>query len=123
MWLPKGGYDPRASSKKTRIETQKNGKWSGTDYEIRGQVPRKQGLKPLWIASSTIGQSDPRASSKKTRIETFGIKFFHKIIEESEGKFQENKDWNMLYPARNHCTQRSEGKFQENKDWNLHRSP
>ncbi len=36
----------------------------------------------------------------------------------SEGKFQENKDWNSL-PTQGTCRMiPSEGKFQENKDWN-----
>ncbi len=39
-----------------------------------------------------------------------------------EGKFQENKDWN--YPSDINCLNilGFEGKFQENKDWNSDKS-
>ncbi len=40
-------------------------------------------------------------------------------IKKSEGKFQENKDWNLCAREGNCCPALSEGKFQENKDWNL----
>ena len=41
---------------------------------VRGQVPRKQGLKPYVQGPVIDGAECPRASSKKTRIETNGIK-------------------------------------------------
>ncbi len=37
----------------------------------------------------------------------------------SEGKFQENKDWNTYQAlVMQEIPRLSEGKFQENKDWN-----
>jgi len=89
MWYP------RASSKKTRIETLHDQQQGPSADTIRGQVPRKQGLKLLvdlrtsrWVAfirgqvprkqGLKLGSEppvlaidkNPRASSKKTRIET-----------------------------------------------------
>ncbi len=67
MLLPGRPSRPRASSKKTRIETLAN---NDAGKQILG----------------------PRASSKKTRIET-DIAMTESISDiESEGKFQENKD-------------------------------
>ena len=63
------GSGPRASSTKTRIETLTCAV-TGLCNDVRGQVPRKQGLKPRschGIGKSYVG---PRASSTKTRIET-----------------------------------------------------
>ena len=37
---------------------------------VRGQVPRKQGLKPKEEQDGHLAEKRPRASSKKTRIET-----------------------------------------------------
>ncbi len=39
-------------------------------------------------------------------------------LEFSEGKFQENKDWNSIRLSMMPTLSASEGKFQENKDWN-----
>ncbi len=61
---------------------------------IRGQVPRKQGLKRLKEGPCAETTSNPRASSKKTRIETPAVNVSVRSLVESEGKFQENKDWN-----------------------------
>ena len=59
---------PRASSKKTRIET------------------------PVMVAYIASEKFRPRASSKKTRIETLIYEEHLVILVKSEGKFQENKD-------------------------------
>ena len=61
---------PRASSKKTRIETPIFRPPHRKRLKVRGQVPRKQGLKPVLCAARTTWAPRPRASSKKTRIET-----------------------------------------------------
>ena len=59
---------------------------------VRGQVPRKQGLKLLSRLSGRALDLRPRASSKKTRIETASVATKAHSIATSEGKFQENKD-------------------------------
>ena len=67
-------WSPRASSKKTRIETDRpllRTRRSSHLCKVRGQVPRKQGLKLTSIFSSISGKYA------------------------SEGKFQVNKDWNL----------------------------
>ncbi len=63
-------WNPRASSKKTRIETYHLFGDKGIAANIRGQVPRKQGLKRKNLSEKQIRRYHPRASSKKTRIET-----------------------------------------------------
>ena len=134
---------PRASSKKTRIETlrqcrQRRGwLWSEGKFQenkdwnrkrsrtatwrksVRGQVPRKQGLKLAYLNDNDMQSDCPRASSKKTRIETQALDRGWSPNVPSEGKFQENKDWNLaaIDDVRAYL-ERSEGKFQENKDWN-----
>jgi len=109
---------PRASSKKTRIETIDDGSityWSN----VRGRVPRKQGLKLRWIKRPESGRwYCPRASSKKTRIETRISIYDIGSALQSEGEFQENKDWNSGAQIKRDFGLLSEGEFQENKDWN-----
>ncbi len=59
---------------------------------VRGQVPRKQGLKLEQIILNHFFGKGPRASSTKTRIETStGELVFYRRFP-SEGKFHENKD-------------------------------
>ncbi len=113
---------PRASSKKTRIETRENLLLLVKQLRIRGQVPRKQGLKPDQIYRKFKGALYPRASSKKTRIETWCLLEYLLSTRKSEGKFQENKDWNLRMGCSVINCGKSEGKFQENKDWNQERA-
>ena len=87
---------------------------------VRGQVPRKQGLKLIRRAYLPLLDFCPRASSKKTRIETNIFKDSILVVFPSEGKFQENKDWNTSLGMYLMVCPLSEGKFQENKDWNYH---
>ncbi len=121
VWHRSGQGDPRASSKKTRIETlkawimvlrgipsegkfQENKDWNSVHnwaqnqaHNIRGQVPRKQGLKRWYRRHGSARRMHPRASSKKTRIETRASYYFPIWAQASEGKFQENKDWNWKW--------------------------
>ena len=59
---------------------------------VRGQVPSKQGLKHSDNAAKGEAGYGPRASSKKTRIETERGAGRPPGGKASEGKFQENKD-------------------------------
>ena len=88
---------------------------------VRGQVPRKQGLKQLCVFQPNACKFGPRASSKKTRIETCSSSLAFRLRLPSEGKFQENKDWNYSPAAISDAYSKSEGKFQENKDWNTYK--
>jgi len=61
---------PKASSKKTRIETQEL--QDGYLFlDVRRRVPKKQGLKPGRDGDDGSNGLSPKASSKKTRIETW----------------------------------------------------
>ncbi len=132
----------RASSTKTRIETEnflarnsaafrhqeqvprKQGlklKYKRLDNKKdnhQEQVPRKQGLKPLTAAYPAIEMCTSRASSTKTRIETRRIQkhFINKLPIKS--KFHENKDWNDLIYLPLTSSSPIKSKFHENKDWN-----
>ena len=107
---------PRASSTKTRIETErknlsarllinvrgqvprKQGLKHGLKFipgsagVVRGQVPRKQGLKQHTAPRYPGASRSPRASSTKTRIETLSRATPASTLFQSEGKFHENKD-------------------------------
>jgi len=61
---------PKASSKKTRIETAHGHVQGMVFLEVRRRVPKKQGLKPHFRQLYRNRKSSPKASSKKTRIET-----------------------------------------------------
>ncbi len=83
---------PRASSKKTRIET---------PVDRIGDLPtkprprassKKTRIETAVVLSRFPGLGCPRASSKKTRIETRFRRAGRHGGPVSEGKFQENKD-------------------------------
>ena len=90
---------------------------SVSDFTVRGQVPRKQGLKLGRIKQRIEEGLSPRASSKKTRIETMpivmrsrpGPKVRGQVPRKQGLKLQSSKKLRKMMT-------RSEGKFQENKD-------
>jgi len=108
---------PRASSKKTRIETGPDGIVTADAMGVRGQVPRKQGLKPQIRWAHIRGSSSgPRASPKKTRIETslFKHPYTCHIFVRGQVPRKQGLKLDSAFVG-DHATM-SEGKFQENKD-------
>ena len=106
---------------------QENKDWNSTNakmdanvLEVRGQVPRKQGLKPQpMMLDVAAAEREVRGQVPRKQGLKHGKRpWFAGEISESEGKFQENKDWNPAAISCFHLAGRSEGKFQENKDWN-----
>ena len=132
---------PRASSKKTRIETGSSSRSWPSRPGVRGQVPRKQGLK-LGINRPGRGKRrSPRASSKKTRIETnfsASVRHSREICPRASSKKTRietdvvSSSWATKPEVRGQVPRKqglkphmiglimfpmmSEGKFQENKD-------
>ena len=83
---------PRASSTKTRIETNPDHRVLPRDALVRERVPRKQGLKLSYSSGTNYPSHSPRASSTKTRIETQAIRLVSTGPSTSESEFHENKD-------------------------------
>ena len=134
---------PRASSKKTRIETPPQGRRTPGSLWGPRASSKKTRIETRPSISTGRNRRSPRASSKKTRIETLLPSCYASIRIMSKGKFQENKDWNLMPNLRAGQTwgprasskktrietigtinavlegsSKSKGKFQENKDWN-----
>ena len=70
VWGEDSPGRPKASSKKTRIETIWLSDPTSARLDVRRRVPKKQGLKQHASQQTIIPVRGPKASSKKTRIET-----------------------------------------------------
>jgi len=135
-------WSPKASSKKTRIETQeyglqqhgkavsegefqKNKDWNNIlcmggrlAWTSEGEFQKNKDWNHLAFRSHISEIGCPKASSKKTRIETTCITANDYSRPGSEGEFQKNKDWNQVISTARSSRLQSEGEFQKNKDWN-----
>ncbi|GEM_PF-5079624 len=114
--MPFSAPNPRASSKKTRIETSDRRSHDVEDRGIRGQVPRKQGLKHGAFSRNRLSAGNPRASSKKTRIETRRFSFFYPLLIDPRASSKKTRIETKDSSLKSQDTATSEGKFQENKD-------
>ncbi len=112
----------RASSKKTRIETPLRRRQPSQAYYFEGKFQENKDWNIGSTSFSLYACLTSRASSKKTRIET--RRFIHRMRARALSSRASSKKTRIetqcscwLWHGRGLCF---EGKFQENKDWNLY---
>ena len=108
----------RATSKRTRIETQNSAIWRNGGINLSEQHPREQGLKPSLEQSVSKIVSYFQSNIQENKDWNIGgvLTAIGAVLFQSN--IQENKDWNPTGPTSNSTRPSFQSNIQENKDWN-----